>query len=157
MTGLGNRALLATQLEAELRHARRLGERVCVLALDLDRFSAVNDALGHGAGDALLQQMAGRLTACVREEDFVARPGGDEFTIVATRTATDHAINEIAQRLVDAVPEPLEINGNEVILTASVGVAISEQGSETAEELLRNAEACHEPREAARRRSLRGI
>ena len=140
LTGLGNRALLVTQLEAELRHARRLGERVCVLSLDLDRFSAVNDALGHGAGDALLQQMAGRLTACVREEDFVARPGGDEFTIVATRTATDHAINQIAQRLIDAVPEPLEINGNEVILTASVGVAISEQGSETAEELLRNAE-----------------
>ena len=140
LTGLGNRALLATQLEAELRHARRLGERVCVMTLDLDRFSAVNDTLGRSVGDALLRQIAARLTACVREEDFVARPGGDEFTIVATRTASDHAINEIAQRLVDAIPEPLEIDGNEVIFTASVGVAISEQGSETAEELLRNAE-----------------
>ena len=101
---MGNRALLTTQLEAELRHARRLGERVCVLTLDLDRFSAVNDALGRGAGDALLRQVAARLTGCVREEDFVARPGGDEFTIVATRTATDHAINEVAQRLVEAGP-----------------------------------------------------
>ena len=141
LTGLGNRALLETQLEAELRHARRLGERVSVLALDLDRFSVANDTLGHSAGDALLRQVAARLAGCVREEDFVARPGGDEFTIVATRTATDHAINEVAQRLVDAVTEPLEVNGDEVILTASVGVAISERGSDTAEELLRDAEA----------------
>jgi diguanylate cyclase (GGDEF)-like protein/PAS domain S-box-containing protein len=141
LTGLGNRALLATQLEAELRHARRLGERVLVLALDLDRFSGINDALGHGAGDALLRQVAARLTGCVREEDFVARPGGDEFTVVATRTATDHAINEVAQRIVEAINEPFEFDGNEIILTASAGVAISERGDEPADELLRNAEA----------------
>ena len=141
LTGLGNRALLARQLDAELRHARRLRQPVAVLALDLDRFSAVNDTLGRSAGDVLLRQIAARLTGCVREEDFIARPGGDEFTTIATRTATDHAINEVAQRLLDAVPEPVEINGSEVSLTASVGVAISEHGSDTAEELLRDAEA----------------
>lgn len=141
LTGLGNRALLARQLEAELRHARRLGERVCVLTLDLDRFSAVNDTLGHGVGDSVLRQIAARVAGCVREEDFVARPSGDEFTIVATRTRTDHAIDEVAQRVVDTVAEPFDLDGNEVIVTASVGVAISERGDASAEELLRDAEA----------------
>jgi len=141
LTGLANRALLASQLETELRHARRLGDRVCVLVLDLDRFKVVNDTLGRTAGDMLLRMVAARLTACVREEDLVARPGGDEFTVVCTRTATDHAIAEVAQRLVGAVVEPFEIDGREVFVSASVGVAVSEQGREAPEELLRDADA----------------
>ena len=141
LTGLANRALLANRLEAELRHARRLSDRVCVLVLDLDRFKAVNDTLGHSAGDALLRNVAARLTGCVREEDLVARPGGDEFTVIATRTATDHAIAEVAQRLIDAVIEPFQVDGREVFITASVGVAVSDHGSETPEELLRDADA----------------
>ncbi|MGA2926541.1 MAG: PAS domain S-box protein, partial [Solirubrobacteraceae bacterium] len=141
LTGLANRALLKSQLEAELRHARRLHNRVCVLVLDLDRFKLVNDTLGHGAGDALLRKVAARLAGCVREEDLVARPGGDEFTVVATRTATDHAIAEVAQRLLDAVIDPFELDGREVFITASVGVAVSDHGAETPEELLRDADA----------------
>ncbi len=141
LTGLANRALVSSQLEAELRHARRLGNRVCVLVLDLDRFKVVNDTLGHSVGDTLLRQVAARLTACVREEDLVARPGGDEFTVLCTRTATDHAIAEVAARLVECVVEPFEIDGREVFITASVGVAVSEQGRETPEELLRDADA----------------
>ena len=141
LTGLANRALLATQLEAELRHARRLGNRVCVLAVDLDRFKVVNDTLGHTVGDTLLRRVAARLTACVREEDLVARPGGDEFTLVCTRTATDHAIAELAHRLVDAVREPFQIDGHEVFITASVGVAVSEHGRETPDVMLRDADA----------------
>ncbi|MGO9790669.1 MAG: EAL domain-containing protein [Solirubrobacteraceae bacterium] len=141
LTGLANRALLASQLEAELRHARRLGNRVCVLVLDLDRFKVLNDTLGHSVGDTLLRRVAARLTACVREEDLVARPGGDEFTVVCTRTASDHAIAEVAARLVESVLEPFEIDGREVFLTASVGVAVSEHGRETPEELLRDADA----------------
>ncbi len=141
LTGLANRALLSSQLETELRHARRLGNRVSVLELDLDRFKAVNDTLGHTAGDLLLCQVAARLTACVREEDLVSRPGGDEFTIVATRTADDHAIASLAQRLVDSLAEPFELQGHEVFVTGSVGVAVSDQGIETPEELLRDADA----------------
>ena len=141
LTGLANRALLSQQLEAELRHARRLGDQVCVLVLDLDRFKMVNDTLGHGAGDALLRRVAARLTNCVREEDLVARPGGDEFTVVCARTDTDHAIADVAQRLVDAVVEPFDDDGREVFVTVSIGVAVSERGAETAEELLRDADA----------------
>ena len=141
LTGLANRALLARQLEAELRHSRRLGDCVCLLTLDLDRFKTVNDTLGHTVGDALLREVAVRLTACVREEDLVAHPGGDEFMVLATRTATDHAIAEVAHRLIDAVVEPFEINGHEVFVTASVGIAVSEHGDETPEELLRDADA----------------
>ena len=141
LTGLANRALLASQLESELRHARRLGDRVCVLVLDLDRFKDVNDTLGHSAGDTLLRQVAVRLSCCVREEDLVARVGGDEFTVVCTRAASDHAIAEVAGRLVQAVVEPFEIDGREVFITASVGVAVSEGGGGSPEELLRDADA----------------
>ena len=141
LTGLANRALLSQQLEAELRHARRLGDQVCVLMLDLDRFKVVNDTLGHGAGDTLLRRVAKRLASCVREEDLVARPGGDEFTVVCTRTDTDHAIADVAQRLVDVVVEPFEDDGREVFVTVSIGVAVSERGAGTAEDLLRDADA----------------
>ncbi len=148
LTGLANRALVSSQLEAELRHARRLGNRVCVLVLDLDRFKVLNDTLGHTVGDTLLRQVAARLTACVREEDSVARPGGDEFTVVCTRTASDHAIAAVAQRLVEAVVEPFEIDGREVFITASGGVAVSEHGQATPEELLRDADtAMHRAKE----------
>ncbi len=141
LTGLANRALLSSELEAELRHARRLGNRVCLLAVDLDRFKTVNDTLGHSAGDALLRKVAVRLCACVREEDLIARSGGDEFMIVAARTAGDHAIAEVARRLIDALAKPFEIGAHEVFLTASVGVVVSEHGRERPEELLRDAEA----------------
>ena len=109
--------------------------------LDVDRFKDVNDTLGHSAGDALLRKLAARLTGCVREEDLVARPGGDEFTVVCTRAANDHAIAEVATRLVDAAVKPFQIDGGEVFMTASVGVAVSEHGSESPEELLRDADA----------------
>jgi len=141
LTGLANRALLTSQLQAELRHARRLPAQVCVLVLDLDRFKAVNDTLGHSAGDALLQEVAQRLSKCVRDGDMVARPGGDEFTAICTLTADDGTITDIAQRLVDAVIEPFLVNDREVFVTASVGVAISQHAIETPEELLRDADA----------------
>ncbi|MGO9901708.1 MAG: EAL domain-containing protein [Solirubrobacteraceae bacterium] len=140
LTGLANRALLADQLQAELRHARRLTAQVCVLVLDLDRFKAVNDTLGHSAGDALLQEVAQRLSTCVRDGDLVARPGGDEFTVVCTLTPDDGTIADTAQRLVDTVIEPFLVNNREVFVTASIGVSISQHGIETPEEMLRDAD-----------------
>ena len=148
LTGLANRALLLNHLEAELRHGRRLGDSVSVLALDLDRFRVFIDAVGHPAGDTLLRKVAARLTACMREEDLVARNGGDEFAIVCARTTTDHAVGEVAGRLVDALVEPFDIDGHEVSISASIGVAVSQHGDETPEELLRDAVAAmHRARE----------
>ncbi len=141
LTGLANRALLNTQLDAELRHARRLGDHVSVLMLDLDRFKVVNDTLGHTVGDALLRKVAARLRDCVREEDLVARPGGGEFAIVCTRTDTDHAVLEIARRVVDVIAAPFEIDDREVFVAASIGVAVSEPDCGAGEELLRDADA----------------
>jgi diguanylate cyclase (GGDEF)-like protein/PAS domain S-box-containing protein len=141
LTGLANRALLNSQLDTELRHAKRLGSRVCVLAIDLDRFKDLNDGLGHRVGDALLRQVAARLRAFVRDEDLLARPGADEFVLVATRSDTDQAVADLAQRLLNAVAMPFSVERHEVFLTASIGVAVSDDGRETAEELLRSADA----------------
>ena len=125
-----------------------MGNRVCVLTLDVDRFQVLNDTLGHIVGETILRRVAARLTAAVREEDLVAHPGLSGFTVVCTRTASDHAILEIAERLVESALEPFEINGHEVFLTASVGVAVSEDGRESADELLRDADmAVHRARE----------
>ena len=148
LTGLANRALLLNHLEAELRHGRRLGDSVSVVAVDLDRFKVFIDTVGHPAGDTLLRKVAARLAACVREEDLVARNGGDEFAIVCARTTTDHAVAEVAGRLVAALVEPFDIDGREVSISASVGVAVSQHGDETPEELLRDAVAAmHRARE----------
>jgi diguanylate cyclase (GGDEF)-like protein len=148
LTGLANRALLLSHLESELRHGRRLGDAVSVLSVDLDRFKVFVDTVGHPAGDTLLRKVAARLSSCMREEDLVARHGGDEFAVVCARTTTDHAVAEVAQRIVDALVEPFEIEGREVSITASVGVAVSLHGDETPEELLRDAVAAtHRARE----------
>ena len=150
------RAAARASSKRELRHAGGLDDRVCVLALDLDRFKVVNDTLGHTVGDTLLRQVAGRLTACVREEDLVARPGGDEFAVVCTRTDTEHAIAEVAQRLVDAVVEPFEIDGSR-----GVHHRQRRRGGQRARRRDRRGAAARRrrrdvPRQGARRRALRG-
>jgi diguanylate cyclase (GGDEF)-like protein len=141
LTGLASRTLLFSHLDAELRHGRRLGDAVSVLVLELDRFKLLNDTLGHAVGDEVLRRVAARLLACVREDDLVARQGGDEFAVVCTRAATDHAVALVAQRLADAVREPIDIDGHEVLVTASVGLAVTEDADETPEELVRDAVA----------------
>jgi diguanylate cyclase (GGDEF)-like protein/PAS domain S-box-containing protein len=140
LTGLANRALLISHVEAELRHARRLGDRVSVVVAELDRFKVVNDALGRAGGDNLLRQIAARLSGSMREEDLIARPGGDEFAVVCVRTDSDHAIAEVAHRVVAGISEPFDVGGQEVFLTASVGVAVAEHGRATPEQLLRDAD-----------------
>ncbi len=141
LTGLGNRALLMSHLDRELRHCVRLGTRLSLLLLDLDRFKVVNDTLGHSVGDALLRQVATRLCACVRDEDIVARPGGDEFVVVSTHTDTDRAVASVARRLVEAFAEPFHVEGRELLCSASVGIAVASAGAGTPEDLLRDADA----------------
>ncbi|MGZ4201194.1 MAG: EAL domain-containing protein [Thermoleophilaceae bacterium] len=141
LTGLANRALLMSQLERELRHAVRMHARVCILMLDLDRFKFVNDTLGHEMGDALLRQVAGRLTACVRDEDLVARVGGDEFVVISTRMDSERAVAEVGHRIVETLSKPFEVSGHEVVTSASVGVAVAETGEESASDLVRDADS----------------
>ena len=134
LTGLPNRALFVERLEAEMAGD---GEPSVAL-VDLDGFKHVNDTLGHQAGDELLQRMAERLRACVRAGDTVARLGGDEFAVVV-RAGADGAAEAITRRLIDALREPVRLAGQEIGISASVGIA--HLGDQTgADELLADAD-----------------
>jgi len=124
LTGVANRRALQRMLEAALRRAEALGLFVGVLMLDLDGFKAVNDRLGHAAGDAALRGVAARLRRSVRERDLVARTGGDEFVIVLADLASDeNAAYDAAERVRSAFGTPLVLEGEQVRLHAAVGVA----------------------------------
>jgi diguanylate cyclase (GGDEF)-like protein len=120
LTGLGNRALLAAEV-ARAQRAARGGGRLALLLLDLDGFKAVNDSLGHEAGDRLLVRLAQRLVATVGPDDVVARLGGDEFAVLV-EAATPGAGLRTARRLLDALGEPVEFSGRTVRVTVSIGV-----------------------------------
>jgi diguanylate cyclase (GGDEF)-like protein len=124
LTGLPNRALFRDRLEQSVAWSRREGAALAVLYLDLDRFKEVNDTLGHAAGDHLLTILADRLRACVRETDTLARLGGDEFAIaqVGARQLADTEM--LAQRLIDAVDPAFDLDGNQVTVGVSVGIAL---------------------------------
>jgi diguanylate cyclase (GGDEF)-like protein len=148
LTGLGNRALLLDRLEHELVRSDRGGEEVTVLFLDLDRFKLVNDSLGHTVGDRLLVAVSERLRGCVRDGDVCARLGGDEFAILLTGAGDAAAI---ADRIIDLLQRAFEIDGHELFIGVSVGIAT---GREDAETLLRNADVAmyHAKRDGTGRR-----
>jgi diguanylate cyclase (GGDEF)-like protein/PAS domain S-box-containing protein len=140
LTGLANRALFRNRVEvAVLERARDVGQ-VAVLFLDLDGFKAVNDAQGHAIGDDLLTLVADRLRGCVGAGDTVARLGGDEFAILLVGpTAETLAINT-ADRIRSVLRKPFVLDGREVTLAASTGIAVTDRGDETADQILRNAD-----------------
>ncbi|WP_291995497.1 EAL domain-containing protein [Candidatus Accumulibacter sp. ACC003] len=140
LTDLANRNLLADRLQQALTHARRAGRLVAVMLLDLDRFKVINDSLGHGTGDALLQVVAQRLTACVRAGDTVARLGGDEFVVVMGDVASENDIAPLARKVLDAIAKDITVGGHDVVATASVGIAVSPRDGEQMEILLKNAD-----------------
>jgi diguanylate cyclase (GGDEF)-like protein len=140
LTGLPNRALFTEHLERALARARRGGSRVTVLFLDLDRFKMVNDSLGHAAGDHLLVAVAERLRSSLRATDVAARLGGDEFAVLAEDSELEADANAVAQRIVEALHEPITAGGRELSVTASIGVAVSGCGETDAQALLRNAD-----------------
>ena len=125
LTGLPNRLMLSEHMPGALAHARRYGG-LAILYLDLDRFKAVNDALGHGAGDALLRAVAQRLRDCTRETDLIVRLGGDEFVIVQQHSAQPADSASLARRLVDALSAPFDIERQCVTIGTSIGIALSE-------------------------------
>jgi diguanylate cyclase (GGDEF)-like protein len=124
LTGLPNRALLSDRLRMAIANARRTNHGFTVLALDLDGFKKVNDALGYSAGDMLLREAAGRLQKALRDQDTLARVGGDEFMAVLPGVAGEEGINPIARRMINAIQLPFEVEGQTLYLSASVGAAI---------------------------------
>jgi len=151
LTGLANRRLLADRMSMALGHARRNQTVMAVVYLDLDGFKQVNNTLGHGAGDALLRTVAERLVAAVREEDTVARLGGDEFVIGLWHlTGTDDAAT-VASKVIEAVSQPYDIDGETVRITASAGIGIYPLHGEDADTLMKSADlALYEAKRAGK-------
>jgi diguanylate cyclase (GGDEF)-like protein len=139
LTGLPNQTLLARRIEAGLAHPPRRGERLVVLLLDLDSFKTVNDGLGHGVGDSLLQEVAERLTQVIRPSDTLARFSGDEFAIVC-QAIRDPELEILVEAIRRAIASPFTIATHEVSLTASIGVAPAAPGS-SAQSLIREADS----------------
>ena len=139
LTGLANRALFRTKVETALKVALGPAE-VAVLFLDLDGFKAVNDAQGHHVGDEVLVIVAKRLTGSVRPGDLVARLGGDEFAILVTGRGAEEGARWVAERVRRALAAPFVLDGREMLLGASVGIAVSDTGDETVDQLQRNAD-----------------
>ena len=124
LTGLPNRAMFHDHLKQTVAWSRREGASLAVLYIDLDRFKEVNDTLGHAIGDRLLVAVATRLRACVREIDTLARLGGDEFAIIQSGARQPADTELLAQRLIDAMDEVFELDGNRITVGASVGIAL---------------------------------
>ena len=139
LTGLPNRALLMNRVEHALERARRTGEDVALLFLDLDDFKTINDSLGHAAGDDLLVEIASRLHETLRSVDTAARLGGDEFALLLEDTKGIAGATIAAERLLEAVARPLRLGSTEVLGRASVGIVFGTPG-QSAGELLRNAD-----------------
>jgi diguanylate cyclase (GGDEF)-like protein/PAS domain S-box-containing protein len=153
LTGLPNRALLRDRLDLALRLARRRPATAGLLFLDIDNFKVINDSLGHGEGDKLLEQVAARLVGCVRASDTISRFGGDEFAILlGTVDGIDDAI-EVAERIEHALRAPFIVADRELLVTSSTGIVLSEAGEETPDELLRRADvAMYRAKAAGRNR-----
>lgn len=140
LTGLPNRTLYDHRLSVTLAQARRSGETVGVMFLDLDRFKTINDTLGHAAGDQLLKLTTQRLTHCLREEDTIARWGGDEFTLLLPFLKTPEEAAMVAHRIAHALKPVFRLNGHDLHITCSLGIAIYPQDGTDPETLLKNAD-----------------
>jgi diguanylate cyclase (GGDEF)-like protein/PAS domain S-box-containing protein len=146
LTGLPNRTLFNDRLSSASAAARRAGSLMALMFIDLDGFKAVNDTLGHDAGDILLKGAAGRLRKCVRESDTVARLGGDEFTIIMSNVENADAAAQVAQRIIDSLTVPFDLSAEdgkarEGRISASIGIGLLPNHGDTAEDVLRNADA----------------
>jgi diguanylate cyclase (GGDEF)-like protein len=141
LTSLANRAVLLKNIEEALVRVQRHGDRFTLFILDLDLFKTVNDSLGHPVGDELLRVVGGRLRACMRETDTVARLGGDEFAILASVNGDQRDTAIItANKLLSAVAEPYHLDGHQLNIGTSVGIALAPEHGATVEQLVKNAD-----------------
>ena len=141
LTGLPNRALLLDRLEFILATARRRGGQAAILFIDLDNFKTVNDSLGHAAGDALLKIIAARIPNALREVDVVSRHGGDEFLVVLPDLEDDEGPVPVAEKLLATIAEPMELEGQSISVSPSIGIAVFPRDGETPDALIKNADA----------------
>jgi diguanylate cyclase (GGDEF)-like protein len=141
LTDLANRTLFMEKIDEALARLRRGGERFSVFMIDVDRFKAVNDSLGHPVGDALLKAVAQRLRVAVRETDTVGRFGGDEFAVLQTLAADQkEGAVTLATRILAAINEPYDLEGYKASIGASIGIALAPADGASANELLKNAD-----------------
>ncbi|MBU1978037.1 MAG: EAL domain-containing protein, partial [Gammaproteobacteria bacterium] len=141
LTGLPNRLLMSMRMEHSLTHARRNSSLLAVLFLDLDHFKNINDTLGHPIGDLLLQEVAHRLTGCVREDDTVSRLGGDEFTILLEDLHDSRFVSDVAQKIIATLVDRFVLQGHEVFITCSIGISLFPSDGDNVTTLLKNADS----------------
>lgn len=140
LTTLANRALFSEHLDQAFRRRSRIGGKLALLFIDLDNFKAVNDLHGHVIGDEVLRQTAQRLRTTLRDADVIARLGGDEFAVLFEGVALDSDPRSAAERLLESFTQPFHVDSSDIFATASLGMALDEAGTESAEDLLRNAD-----------------
>ncbi|MHB1176558.1 MAG: diguanylate cyclase domain-containing protein [Sulfuriferula sp.] len=140
LTGLPNRNLFMDRLQQAQAHAFRSGENFALLLLDVDRFKAINDSFGHAVGDVILQTAALRLKQCVRNEDTVARLGGDEFCLILEKTALRRDVKKVLEKISVMLREPLTVDGHDIAIQASIGVAFYPEHGEDGHTLLKQAD-----------------
>jgi len=153
LTGLANRSLFKASLEKALLECDKAHKKLAILFLDLDRFKTINDTLGHHIGDLLLKNIAERINRCIRETDSAARAdqddsincvsrlGGDEFTILLTDLGSPENSEKIARRIIDSISLPFNLEGNKVLITASLGISTFPLDGRDSETLMKNADA----------------
>jgi diguanylate cyclase (GGDEF)-like protein/PAS domain S-box-containing protein len=164
LTDLPNRSLFRERLEHEIKHSARTGLPLALLFIDLDQFKEVNDRLGHAAGDQMLQEVAHRISTCVRDTDTVARLGGDEFTVILTDITRPPHIETIAAEILDELRKPFSLAAGEAVISGSIGITVYPGDGSTPDELVRNAdEAMYASKNAGRNRyqfftlAMRGV
>src|SRR5262249_30069805 len=140
LTGLPNRALFLDRLSQSLAHVGRRADSMAVIFLDLDDFKVINDSLGHGAGDRLLVEVGNRLRQCLRGADSVARLGGGESIVLLEAGREVGDATRVAERIAEQLREPFYLEGHEVRVTASMGVALSASEDDRPDDLLRDAD-----------------
>lgn len=141
LTGLPNRSLLYDRFNIACAQAQRHKKKLAAMELDLDNFKTINDTLGHAAGDELLKATADRLTALVRKSDTVARLGGDEFVVLIPEFTNVKDVIKAAQKILAAFQKPLAIDGRDLQVTTSIGIAIYPRDGSNIEDLLKVADA----------------
>jgi diguanylate cyclase (GGDEF)-like protein/PAS domain S-box-containing protein len=140
LTGLPNRSMFHDRLQQEIKKARRTGQALALLFIDLDRFKDINDTMGHAVGDILLQQAAGRLLGCVRDADTVARLGGDEFTVILSDPGGSNNAARIAQHILRRLAEPFVLGDEQAFISASIGITHFPEDSDRVDVLIKNAD-----------------